>query len=75
MGRGTSFRPCTEYVLLQQLAIIDTTSSSKSIENLVHYFRTYFKHADERRGLAEKAWGRAVDIEHTQVFFYKDRKD
>jgi len=75
MGRGASYRPCSEFLLLQKLRIVDTTSSSKTIENLANYFRTYFKHADDRRSIAEKAWGRAVDVEHICVFSYKDTRD
>jgi len=74
-GWGASYRPYSEFLLLQKLHIIDKTSSSKTIENLASYFRTYFKHADNRLSTAVKAWGREFNVEHVRVFSYRDTQD
>ena len=75
LGWGASYRPCSEFLLLQQLRIIDTTSADKTIENLSHYVRTYFKHADSRLSIAVKVWGREFNVENVLVFAYRDTQD
>jgi hypothetical protein len=75
LGWGASYRPYAEFLLLQQMRVIDTTSADKTVENLSQYVRTYFKHADSRLSEAVKVWGREFNAEHVLVFAYRDTQD
>ncbi len=75
IGWGASYRPFAEFLLLQQLRIIDRNSADKTVENLVQYVRRYFKHADDRLAIAVKVWGREFNVEHVLVFSYRDAQD